>query len=138
MTINPNLVKNVLRTYDRHLVNGRRLARLSRHLHGTEVPAIEDHSREIKRRRLVERIAREIIENLITSDSRNPMVEEIKNELNQDLETELIFHYPPTGEDMKIFIKGESQPQELSQEQRDAILGKLWEMTLSKVNETML
>ncbi|MFN2343037.1 MAG: DVU0524 family FlgM-associated protein [Desulfonatronovibrio sp.] len=138
MTINPNLVKNVLKTYDRHLVNGRRLARLSRHLRGPEVLAIEDHSKEIKRRKLVERIAREIIENLITSDSRNPMVEEIKKELNQELETELIFHYPPTGEEMKIFTGGGDQPQELSQEQRDRILGKLWEMTLNKVNETML
>lgn len=138
MTINPTLVKNVLRTYDRHLVNGRRLARLSRHLRGPGVPAIEDKSRELKRRRLVERVAREIIENLITSDSRNSMVQEIKNELNQELETELIFHYPPTGEDMKIFIQGEDQPKELSQEQRDGILGKLWEMTLSKVNDTML
>ncbi|RQD66622.1 MAG: hypothetical protein D5R98_02170 [Desulfonatronovibrio sp. MSAO_Bac4] len=138
MTINPNLVKNVLKTYDRHLVNGRRLARLSRHLRGAEVPAIEDQSKELKRRRLVERVAREIIENLITSDSRNPMVEEIKKELNQELETELIFHYPPTGEEMKIFVGGEDQPQELSQEQRDRILGKLWEMTLNKVNGTML
>ncbi len=66
------------------------------------------------------------------------MVEEIKKELNQELETELIFHYPPTGEEMKIFVGGEDQPQELSQEQRDRILGKLWEMTLNKVNGTML
>ncbi len=28
--------------------------------------------------------------------------------------------------------------EELSQEQREQVLGKLWEMTLNKVNETML
>ncbi len=138
MTINPVLVKNVLKTYDRQLVNGRRLARLSRYLLRREAGEAEVHSREIKRRNLVERVAREIVENLITSDSANPMVEEIKQSLNQELNTELIFHYPPSGEEMKIFIQGKGGPEELNREQREQILGKLWEMTLNKVNETML
>lgn len=138
MTINPVLIKNVLRTYDRQLVNGRRIARLARYLGGTQAEGLDAHSREMKRRRLVEKVAREIVENLITADSDNPMVEEIKQTLSQELDTELIFHYPPTGEEMKIFAQGSEGPEELSKEQREQVLGKLWEITLNKVNETML
>ncbi|WP_045215298.1 DVU0524 family FlgM-associated protein [Desulfonatronovibrio magnus] len=138
MTINPVLVKKVLNTYDRHLVNGRRLARLSRYLRGAEALEQDTTSRESKRRKLVERVAREIIENLITSDSRNPMVDEIKEALSQELNTELIFHYPPSGEEMKIMVPGPHGPEELGPEQREKVLGKLWQMTLNKVNSTML
>ncbi|MFP4109067.1 MAG: DVU0524 family FlgM-associated protein [Desulfonatronovibrio sp.] len=138
MTIKPVLVKNVLKTYNRQLVNGRRIARLARYLKGTETGASEVHSREMKRRNLVEKVAREIVENLITADSDNPMVEEIKQILSRELDAELIFHYPPTGEEMKIFVQGEEGPEELNKEQREQVLGKLWEITLNKVNETML
>ncbi len=138
MTINPALVKNVLKTYDRQLINGRRLARLSRYLHRGVAEEAQSGSREAKRRSLVQRVAREIIENLITSDSNNPLVEEIKQTLSRELNTELVFHYPPTGEEMKIFAQGKEGPQELSQEQKELVLGKLWELTLNKVNETML
>ncbi|WP_028575783.1 DVU0524 family FlgM-associated protein [Desulfonatronovibrio hydrogenovorans] len=138
MTINPTLVKNVLKTYDRQLVNGRRLARLSRYISVSTGETADADSRETKRRRLVERVAREIVENLITSDSRNPMVEEIKTDLNQELDTELIFHYPPSGEEMKILKTGKDGPEELTSRQREAVMGKLWEMTLKKVNDTML
>lgn len=138
MTINPTLIKKVLSTYDRQLVNGRKLARLSRYLRKAEVEELDSSSREIKRRRLVERIAREIIENLITSDSRNPMVEEIKQAISQELNEELIFHYPPSDEEMKIMTQGKDGPEELSTEQRQKVLGMLWEITLNKVNETML
>ncbi|MFO7728937.1 MAG: DVU0524 family FlgM-associated protein [Desulfonatronovibrio sp.] len=138
MTINPVLVKNVLKTYGRQLVNGRRIARLSRYLKGNEGADSEVHSREMKRRSLVEKVAREIVENLITADSENPMVEEIKQTLSRELNAELIFHYPPTGEEMKIFVQGSEGPEELNKEQREQVLGKLWEITLNKVNETML
>ena len=138
MTINPVVVKNVLKTYDRQLVTGRKIARLSRYLNRSEVQEQEPQLREIKRRSLVERVAREIVENLITSDSDNPMVAEIKQAISDELNAELIFHYPPTGEEMKIFERGKDGPQELTQEQRELVLGKLWEITLNKVNETML
>lgn len=105
MTINPVLVKNVLQTYDRHLVNGRKLARLTRHLRGAGVQDQDLQAREARRREMVERVAREIIENLITSDSRNPMVQEIKDSLSRELDTSLIFHYPPSGEEMKIMVQ---------------------------------
>ncbi len=138
MTINPVVVKNVLKTYDRQLVTGRKLARLSRYLKRSQVHEQEPQLKETKRRSLVERVAREIVENLITSDSDNPMVEEIKQAISHELNAELIFHYPPTGEEMKIFEKGNDGPQELTPEQRELVLGKLWEITLNKVNETML
>ncbi|WP_291321908.1 DVU0524 family FlgM-associated protein [Desulfonatronospira sp.] len=138
MTINQSLLKNMFNNYDRQLVTGRKLSRLSRYLRGPDGDSLHPKSREKKRRAMVERVAREIVENLITSDSNNMIVQEIKEELRQEMNSDLIFHYPPTGEDMKVLKPGDDGPQELNIHEKDRILRKLWEITLDKVNRTML
>ncbi len=138
MTINSSLIKNVLQSYDRHLANGRRLTRLSKYLRDPDRDDPHGYLLEARRKQLVEKVAREIVENLITSGSQNPVTREIKQELNQEMGMELIFHYPPTGEEMKILKPGDQGPEELTLEEKDQVLRKLWEVTLDKVNETML
>ncbi|RQD67251.1 MAG: hypothetical protein D5R98_01120 [Desulfonatronovibrio sp. MSAO_Bac4] len=138
MTINQSLVKNMFQNYDRQLVNGRKLSRLSRYLRDPQGEDPHSTSREKKRRAMVERVAREIVENLITADTQNQIVKEIKDELRRETDEDLIFHYPPTGEDMKVLKPGADGPEELSMQEKDIILRKLWEITLDKVNETML
>ncbi|MBT8763795.1 hypothetical protein KFV02_07600 [Desulfohalobiaceae bacterium Ax17] len=138
MTINPFLVKSVIRVYDRQLTNGRRIARLKKYLQQSGGGDSVTISQEAKRKQLVERVSREIIENLLTSDSNNPVVQEIKSELEKEFQQKLIFRYPPSGEEMQILKLGPHGPEELKPEEKDAVLNKLWEITLVKVNETML
>ena len=138
MTINQSLVKSMFNNYGRQLVNGRKLSRLSRHLRDPRGDDPDSTSREKKRRAMVERVAREIVENLITADTENQIIREIKDELRREMDADLIFHYPPTGEDMKVLKPGTEGPEELSMQEKDEILRKLWEITLDKVNETML
>ncbi|WP_457570530.1 DVU0524 family FlgM-associated protein [Desulfovulcanus sp.] len=138
MTVNSFLVKNIIRVYDRQLTNGRRIARLKKYLQQAGQGDSVTISKEAKRRQLVERVAREIIDNLITSGSNNPIVQEIKLELEKEFNQKFIFHYPPSGEEMQILKQGTQGPEELKAEEKDTVLHKLWEITLHKVNETML
>ena len=138
MTVNSFLVKNIIRVYDRQLTNGRRIARLKKYIQQAGQGDSVSISREAKRRQLVERVAREIIDNLITSGSNNPIVQEIKSELEKEFDQKFIFQYPPSGEEMQILKQGTQGLVELKPEEKNTVLHKLWEITLHKVNETML
>ena len=138
MTVNSFLVKNIIRVYDRQLTNGRRIARLKKYIQESGQGDSVSISREAKRRQMVERVAREIIDNLITSGSNNHIVLEIKEELEKEFDQEFIFHYPPSGEEMQILKQDTQGLVELKPEEKNAALHKLWEITMHKVNETML
>jgi hypothetical protein len=128
----------MLLNYDRQLVNARRLARYRRTLQGADAGDEVRLSRQAKRRELVERVAREIVENLIITGSDNPIVQEIKDRLDQDYGEKLEIKYPPTELDIQIFTSGPSGPVELGQEEKARILQRLWKITLDKVSESML
>ena len=131
-------VQNMLMGYDRQLVNARRLARYRHSLRaarGEEEPSIPP---EVKRRELVERVAREIVENLIISGSRNPVVEDIKAQLQADMGQPIYFTYPPTEHDLQIFRETDQGPVEVDTQEKGVILHKLWKITLDKVEATML
>lgn len=138
MTIHPYLNKNILEIYTKELNQGRRIARLKRILKqlGQDTVTI---SPEAKRRQMVEKVAREIIENLLTSESQNPIVLEIKADLEKEVGKKLIFKYPPpNGDDLHILKKTTKGIEELTVEEKEHILQKLWEITIKKVDSTML
>ncbi len=131
-------VQNMLMGYDRQLVSARRLARYRRSLQaarGEEEPSIPP---EVKRRELVERVAREIVENLIISGSKSPIVEAIKLQLEEDLGQPIHFTYPPTEHDLQIFKETDQGAVEVDPQEKGAILHRLWKITLDKVDATML
>ena len=138
MNVSSFLVKNIIRVYDRQLTNGRKLARLQKYIQESGQGDSVSISREAKRRQMVERVAKEIVDNLITSGSNSPIVQEIKKELEKEFNQEFTFHYPPSGEELQIFRQSPEGLTELRPDEKKAVLNKLWEITLNKVNETML
>ena len=138
MTVNPFLVKNVVRTYDQHQDTGRRIARFKKYMDRAGQGDSVSISKEAKRRQLVEKVAREIVDNLIGSDSTNPVVRDIKQQLMNEFGGEMVFRYPSDGSGLQILRKTERGVSELTNGQKDAFMRRLWEIALSRVDETML
>jgi len=139
MAANPALLRNMLRTYGRQITTSRRLARYRRSL---KAAGAEDElliSREAKRRELVHKVAAEIVESLIVTGSENPVVEDIKKELERQFRSTFHFAYPPEDQDLQIFrVMGENDAVEVTGPERVRVLEKLWHIALEKVDETML
>ena len=132
-------VRNMLQGYDRQLVSARRLARYRRSLQIARGEDLEPSiPPEVKRRELVERVAREVVENLIISGSENPMVQSIKDSLQDDLGQRLHFTYPPSDHDVQIFKETPDGTVEVGYQEKGQILHRLWKITLDKVDATML
>jgi hypothetical protein len=136
---NPALVRNMLRTYGRQVTTARRLARYRRSL---KAAGAEDQvliSRDAKRRELVHKVTAEIVESLIVTGSDNPVVTDIKRELEDEYRTKFIFAYPPEEQDLQIFRVTEGgETMEMTGQERVAVLERLWHIALAKIDETML
>lgn len=132
----PFYVRNMLLGYDRQLVTARRLARYNRSL-GKGLGEDPD-AKELKRRHLVERIAREIVENLLMSGSDSPIVQEIRKRLEHEFGHELLFEYPIAEQDLQVFKQTSAGPKEVTPQEKMQIMNSLWKLTLDKVDETML
>ncbi len=93
---------------------------------------------EMKRRILVERVAREVFENLLFTDSDNPMVEEVRRTLAREFGDSLVFQYLAGESDLAVLRDAESGPQEVGSAERIRILDRAWAVTLAQVDGTML
>jgi hypothetical protein len=129
----------MLRQYERQLLNARRLARYRMALRLAQGGAVEpQESRAIRRRSLVEKVARELYEHLIFTGSENPVAEKIREELSVSAGAHLHFRYAPGEAALQLVREGSSGPEEVSQLEKARLLDKLWHITLAKVDETML
>jgi len=139
LTAIPNQVRAMLRTYGRQVTTARRLARYRRSLRAAEAEDEVSISRQAKRQELIGRVAAEIVENCIVTGSDSPVVEDIKAALEGELGFPLVFAYPPEEQEMQIFrlIPGK-EPEAIKGEAKEAIMRRLWELALEKVDETML
>ena len=132
-------VRNMLRTYGKQATTARRLARYRRMLRAAGAEDEVTISREAKRRELVQRVAAEIVENLIVAGSENPVVADIKEQLEEEYGGSLIYAYPPEEQDLQIFaVDEQGRPVEIVGEHKADFLRRLWEVALEKVDETML
>lgn len=136
MTTHTFYTRQMLLQYGRQLVTARRLARYDQLL--GRGPRGDTASNAAKRQDMVERVAREIMENLIFSGSDNPTVQDVKERLTRELGEELIFRYPPADQDFKIFRIKDGEERELSEAEKQRAMARLWEVTLRAVDETML
>lgn len=134
----PAQVQQMLRTYGRQLTSAKRLARFKRALRAAGSEDEVEISRRARRKELVEKIAREIIENLIVSNTDNPMVAEILDELENATGTRYVFEYPLDGNDVRILKETEQGPQQVEGQERLTTMQRLWDLTLGKVDRTML
>ena len=129
-------VRTMLRTYGKQLSSAKRLARFRQAIGGME--PLDDVARQAKRRELIQRIAHEVIENLIVNASPSPVVKDVLAQLERDTGERFVFEYPIEGGDVQILRETQSGPQEVTGPERDRIMRRLWEIALSKVDGTML
>jgi len=129
-------VRNMLRTYGKQLTSAKRLARFRQAMGGT--PPMDDVARQARRREMVERIAHEVIENLIVNTEHTPVVAAIMRQMEEEFGTRFIYEYPVDGTDVQILRDTENGPHELTGADRNKVMRRLWEITLSKVDQTML
>jgi len=138
MLVNPYQIRTMLRTYGKQLVNAKRLARFQRLMRTDgDQTAI---SREARRMAMVEKVAKEIIDNLLVTGAENPLVEEIRKELEERFGGRLLFEYPLMEQDLQILREsGDADgATPLTPEEMAEVLSALWEITTKKVDETML
>ncbi|MBI9112207.1 DVU0524 family FlgM-associated protein [Maridesulfovibrio ferrireducens] len=138
MANNPAEIRNMLRTYGKQLTNAKRLARFRRALKMSESVDVVTISRQARRRELIEKISREIIENLIVSGNENPVVSDILEQLELDFGERYLFEYPLDGSDVQVLKKSAEGVIDLPPEEKSVIMNRLWEITLEKVDRTML
>jgi len=129
-------VRNMLRTYGKQLTSAKRLARFRQALGGAEPE--DDIAKQAKRRELVQRIAHEVIENLIVNATHSPVVDSILSELKKEFGHSYYFEYPVDGTDVQILRETEHGPLDVKGSERNKVMRRLWEITLSKVDDTML
>jgi hypothetical protein len=139
VTVNNYLVKTVLQTYDRQLGTARRIARLNKALSQAGITDSVSISPDAKRKQLVERIAREIVDNLLVAGSSNPVVQDIRRDLEEQVGLRLLFSYSPDKGELVVHKQqGPLSTEQATPEERDEILERLWTIALNKVDETML
>ena len=130
-------MRNMLHQYGRQLVTSRRLARYHQVLRANA--GVEPElSPEMRRKIMVERVSRELFDNLLFTGSDNMVVEDVRNELAHVLGTGLAFRYPPGQLDMTITRDGPDGPKEVSPEEKALILAQVWKIILARVDATML
>lgn len=137
MTTQTFYTRQMLLQYGRQLIAARRLARyeeaLGRQRHADTEAALA------RRQHMIERIAQEVMDNLLFSGSDNPVVRDVKDRLSAELGATFVFRYPPADRDFKIFrLDDEGKEHELPARDKDAVLGRLWDITLRTVDATML
>ena len=129
-------VRNMLRTYGKQLTSAKRLARFRQAL--GDIEPMDDVARQAKRRELVQRIAHEVIENLIVNTSPSPVVKAVLDQLEQEFGCRYIFEYPLDGGDVQILKETQQGPLDVGGDERNKVMRRLWEIALSKVDGTML
>jgi len=134
----PAEVRRMLHTYGKQLTSAKRLARFRRALMLSGGQDRLDISREARRRELVQRIAKEIIENLIVNGTHSPVIEDILQQLETETGHHILLDYPLDGGDVRLLAQTDAGPRELTGEQKNRILKRLWKITLAKVDDTML
>lgn len=131
-------VRKMINTYGRQLASARRLVRFRRALAAAGMQDEVSLSKQARRRNMVERVAREIIENLLVTESDNPVVQEIRTRMERELGGKFELTYPPAEPDMKIFRITDQGPVEITGHEKNTIFTRLWHVTLEVVDDTML
>jgi hypothetical protein len=131
-------MRAMLRRYESQLLNARRLARYRAALRLARGETEEAEPAEARRRRLVERVARELYEHLLYTGSENPVALDIRDELSVVAGGRIYFRYPPGEAALQLVREGGGGPEKISAAEKARLLEKLWHITLARVDGTML
>lgn len=137
MTIRSFYVRNMLHNYDKQLIAARRLNRYLQALRGDAEDA-QKIPADVKRRVLIERVAHEVMENLVFSGSDNPIVQDVKTALEHELGERFSFKFPAEDLSFQVYRETAAGSEKVEAAERLRILDRLWSITLDKVDQTML
>jgi hypothetical protein len=131
--------RQMLHGYSRQLMAARHLQTMRAGAGLGRAPQAQDASPEVRRRIMVERVARELFENLVFTGSDNALVREVRQELSETLGEGIGFYYPPGQPELCLTRTGaDGRVASLPPEEKNRILQCLWDIILKKVNATML
>ena len=130
-------MRNMVRQYERQLLNARRLARYRMALRLAQGNADLPDPAEM-RRLLVEKVAKELYEHLLFTGSDNPVAESIRKDLSVSAGAPLHFQYAPGEAALQLVREGASGPEAVKPHEKALLLETLWRITLAKVDATML
>lgn len=145
----PFRIRNMHKNYGRQLVYGRqlqfgrnlikaqRLVRYREKLNDTPSPYYGPLAPE-RRKVMVEWVARELFENLMFTGGENPVLQDVQDELKKLYGMPIVFRYPPGAPGVSVFRQTEKGLEEADKEDKAAILLKVWDIIVKKVDETML
>ena len=145
-------IRNILETYGEQMASGHRLRRASLRpsqdtlgpaphscpAHGGQAVPVVETPEEERRRKMVERVAREIIDNLLVAGAQTPVVQDITTELENTFDSRFVFDYAFMECDLQVFRHSDNGPQRLVGDEAREVLDALWRITMSKVDATML
>ena len=130
-------MRNMLHHYGRQLVTSRRLARYHQVLR-INAGVAPEMSPEMRRKIMVDRVSKELFENLMFTGGDNPVLEEVRKELGQAVGESVSFCYPPGQLDIDIMKDGPAGQIAVSSEEKARILGQVWAIIRARVDATML
>ncbi len=136
----------MLQQYELQLLTARRLAR---HRHKQYVSNAEEAAPRVDpkeaRKLVVQRVARELYETLLSTGTENPMVDTIVKRLSFALGTKVLLQYPtpsPLQEEhlrlLRIPEEDPDAPVPLSEEENVKALHLLWAAVLKTVEESTI
>lgn len=131
-------LRTMVQQYEKQLLAARRLARYRRAARlasGEGEPAIDP---EVKRKAMVERVARELYERVIFTGSDNPVVEDIRSILGKAVGATVRFTYPPGAERMRLVREGPEGSHAVSTQEQEQAMKKLWDITVAQVDKSMV
>ncbi len=79
---------------------------------------------------LVSSYVAEIMYNLIPSKSSNPLVQEIREELDSEFQARLSFRYRPEYGTLDVATRGRA----LNEKQKNHVIKRLWQLTWNRIN----
>lgn len=135
-------LRTMLQQYEKQLLAARRLARYrraARLANGEDEPTIDP---EVKRKAMVERVARELYERLLFTGSDNPVVEDIRTTLGRAVGGTVRFTYPPGADRMRLVREGaqgsHTAALPLPEAEQEQAMKKLWDITVAEVDKSMI
>lgn len=135
ITLNLRLM---VQQYEAQLLAARRLARYRRArrlAEGEEEPRIDP---QVRRRAMVERVARELYEMILFTGSDNPVVDKIRERMTPIMGAKVRFTYPPGDDKLALMREDGDATRPLSDEEKERAMQALWHLTLRAVDESML
>lgn len=130
--------QNMIRQYHNQMLTSRTLAyrQHARKMALGEKPEIQP---EVKRRMLVNRVAREVFTNLLTIGCDNPMVREVREALDKEFGQQFEFCYVPGKLDMLIYRrKPDGGAERVSDNEQTDISSRAWQITLRIIDSYMI